>query len=31
MGDSWLLFWSAVVTLLLVYWIILDWKRKGSP
>lgn len=31
MSDNWLYFWAAVITLLLVYGIIRDWIKRGSP
>lgn len=29
--DNWFAFWGVVVFLLLVWWVIRDWKRNGSP
>lgn len=30
-GDSWLMFWGAVVAVILILWVVYDWKKKGSP
>lgn len=30
-GDNWTLFFGALIVVIVVGYIVRDWKRKGSP